>query len=140
MTICYPEDIRSFVKQVSAVSMNPVRVAVIGLGAMGFALAATILHSGAKVRVWNRTPAKSTTLRELGAIACATASEAISESDFVVVCVSDYPAWSSIVDKQDLGQALTNRTLIQLTTGTIEQVQRQGTTISGNLTRSSFDN
>lgn len=36
-------------------SMTSARVAVIGLGVMGAALAAALLRSGAEVRVWNRT-------------------------------------------------------------------------------------
>ena len=71
-------------------SMKSTRVAVIGLGAMGAALAAAILRSGAEVRVWNRTPEKSAALHDQGAIACATPRDAISGSEFVVVCVSDY--------------------------------------------------
>ena len=104
-------------------SMKSARVAVIGLGAMGTALASTILRSGAEVRVWNRTPEKSAALQDQGAIACDTPNEAISGSEFVVVCVSDYPAWRSLADEQNLGQTLADRTVIQLTTGTLEQVR-----------------
>ncbi|MGR3343972.1 MAG: NAD(P)-binding domain-containing protein [Paracoccaceae bacterium] len=104
-------------------SMKSARVAVIGLGAMGAALAAAILRSGAEVRVWNRTADKSTALHDQGAIACATPGDAISGSEFVVVCVSDYPAWRTLADEQDLGQTLADRTVIQLTTGTLEQAR-----------------
>ncbi len=104
-------------------SIKSSRVAVIGLGAMGAALAAAILRSGAEVRVWNRTPDKSVALHDQGAIACATPRDAISGSEFVVVCVSDYPAWRSLSDEQNLGQTLADRTVIQLTTGTLEQVR-----------------
>lgn len=104
-------------------SMKSACVAVIGLGAMGAALAAAILRSGAEVRVWNRTEGKSAVLQDQGALVSATASDAISGSEFVVVCVSDYPAWRSLAKKQSLGQALADKTVIQLTTGTIEQVR-----------------
>jgi len=90
---------------------------------MGAALAAAILRSGAEVRVWNRTPDKSAALHEQGAIVCDTSRDAISESEFVVVCVSNYPAWRSLSDEQNLGQTLADRTVIQLTTGTLEQVR-----------------
>ena len=104
-------------------AMESARVAVIGLGAMGAALAAAIRRSGAEVRVWNRTPEKAAALHDQGAIACVSPRDAISESEFVVVCVSDYPAWRALSDEQNLGQALADRTVIQLTTGTLEQVR-----------------
>ncbi len=72
-------------------------VAVIGLGAMGAALAAALLHCGAEVRVWNRTAEKSRALHDQGAIACAIAEDASSGSEIVIVCVSTYPAWRSLV-------------------------------------------
>jgi 3-hydroxyisobutyrate dehydrogenase-like beta-hydroxyacid dehydrogenase len=103
--------------------MTSARVAVIGLGVMGAALAAALLRSGAEVRVWNRTSNKAAALHDQGAIACGTPRDAISESAFVVVCLSDYPAWRSLSDEQDLGQTLADRTVIQLTTGTLEQVR-----------------
>ncbi len=104
-------------------SMKSARVAVIGLGAMGAALATAILRSGAEVRVWNRTPDKSTALQDQGAIACATPKDAISGSEFVVVCLSDYPAWRTLAEEQNLGLTLADRTVIQLTTGTLEQAR-----------------
>lgn len=99
------------------------RVGVIGLGAMGSALASAILRTGAEVRVWNRTRSKSEALQSQGAIVCNSALEAISESKYVVVCVSDYPAWRSIVDLQNKRDLLANRYIVQLTTGTMAQVE-----------------
>lgn len=110
-------------------SIKSTPVAVIGLGAMGTALAAEMLRSEAEVRVWNRTPDKSAALRDQGAIACATPGDAVSGSDVVVVCVSDYPAWRSLSEEQNLGPSLADRTVIQLTTGTMEQVREHETWI-----------
>ena len=60
---------------------------------------------------------------ETGAIACDSAVDAISESEFIVVCVSDYPVWNTLSNQQNLRQSLASRTVIQLTTGTLEEVQ-----------------
>jgi 3-hydroxyisobutyrate dehydrogenase-like beta-hydroxyacid dehydrogenase len=105
------------------VSAKSTQVAVIGLGAMGTALAGALLRSGAEVRVWNRTADKCHPLHDQGAIACATAADAISGSEIVVVCVSTYLAWRSLVDQQNLGQTLADRTIIQFTTGTLDHVR-----------------
>jgi len=99
------------------------RVAVIGLGAMGAALAGALLTSGATVRVWNRTAGKARALGELGAVECATPAEAILGSDTVVVCVSDYPAWRALADAENLGAVISDRTIVQLTTGTLDHVR-----------------
>ena len=99
------------------------RVAVIGLGAMGKALALALLDAGAEVRVWNRTKSKSEALKDQGAIVCESAYDAISGSTYVVVCVSDYAAWLSVMESQNVKHALVNRNVIQLTTGTMAQVK-----------------
>ncbi|MFC1681079.1 NAD(P)-dependent oxidoreductase [Pseudomonadota bacterium] len=103
--------------------IEPLKVAVIGLGAMGSALASAILNAGAEVRVWNRTKNKTKALQAQGAIACDSAFEAISSSRYVVVCVSDYKSWRSILSPIDNKNSVSNRDFIQLTTGTMEQVR-----------------
>ncbi len=104
-------------------SQKSPRIAVIGLGPMGAALAKAIAKAGYELRVWNRTFSKASALACHGAIACAAPDEAISESDIVVVCLADYSTWHSITASNKLGPLLENRTVIQLTTGTIEQVR-----------------
>ena len=42
-------------------------IAVLGLGVMGSAIAATLIDDGAEVVVWNRKAEKAQRLRELGA-------------------------------------------------------------------------
>ncbi|MFF5244517.1 NAD(P)-dependent oxidoreductase [Streptosporangium sp. NPDC000095] len=62
---------------------------VIGLGAMGKALAGAFLDNGHPTTVWNRTAGKGGELVERGATEAATAAEAIAASPLVVVCVLD---------------------------------------------------
>ncbi len=67
------------------------RVAFLGLGTMGAAMAANIARAGLPLTVWNRTPGRATALVEAGAIEAASPAEAARESDVIVVCVSDTP-------------------------------------------------
>ena len=45
-------------------------IAVLGLGVMGSAIAATLIDDGAEVVVWNRKAEKAQRLRELGGPGC----------------------------------------------------------------------
>ena len=90
-------------------STNSKRIAVIGLGHMGTALAAALLRSGASVRLWNRTAEKARPLEKLAGVTCGTAEEAISGSENVIVSLSDYPVWRSLIDSGDLKRDCSRR-------------------------------
>jgi 3-hydroxyisobutyrate dehydrogenase len=66
-------------------------VAFLGLGTMGLAMAANLARAGFAVTVWNRTPGRAGDLVDLGVREAATAAEAASRADIVVLCVSDTP-------------------------------------------------
>jgi 3-hydroxyisobutyrate dehydrogenase-like beta-hydroxyacid dehydrogenase len=95
------------------------KIAVLGLGTMGRALAAAFHRAGHDVTAWNRT-------REAGiAVArraeCQWADEpegAIEASSLVVCCVTDHASARSFLDRPAVRTALAGRTLVQLTTGT----------------------
>ena len=63
-------------------------ITVVGLGAMGSALARAQLRAGHKVTVWNRDPHKAEPLAAEGAIAAASCAEAIAASPVVIVCLA----------------------------------------------------
>ncbi|MFB4316554.1 NAD(P)-dependent oxidoreductase [Actinomadura sp. 21ATH] len=94
-------------------------ISVLGLGAMGTALARTFLDHGHPVVVWNRTPGKDGDLVERGATRAATPAEALAAGALGVLCVSDYTAAEAILD----GTA-PDRPLVNLTTGTPDQARR----------------
>jgi 3-hydroxyisobutyrate dehydrogenase len=73
------------------------RVAFLGLGTMGAAMAANLARAGFPLTVWNRTEGRGTSLRDLGATFAATPAAAAAPSDIVVVCVSDTPDVESIL-------------------------------------------
>src|SRR5687767_6074980 len=73
------------------------RVAFLGLGTMGAAMAANIRRAGFPLAVWNRSPGRAAALVEAGATEAATAAEAASSADVIVVCVSDTPDVESVL-------------------------------------------
>jgi 3-hydroxyisobutyrate dehydrogenase len=67
------------------------RVAFLGLGTMGAAMAANLARAGFTVTAWNRTPRSLPELDELGVTRADTPAAAAAASDVVVICVSDTP-------------------------------------------------
>ena len=67
------------------------RIAFVGLGTMGAAMAANLRRAGFEVTVWNRTPGRAAELVALGAVEAATPADAARAADVVVTCVSDTP-------------------------------------------------
>lgn len=63
-------------------------VAVVGLGRMGAAMARRLLHTGHRVRVYNRTPGPAEALRALGASVHATPVQAAAGAGAVLVMVA----------------------------------------------------
>ena len=103
---------------------DPIRnVSVIGLGSMGSGIARAFLESGCRVSVWNRSREKVEALVSSGAIACDGPREALDANTHVVVCLSTYSAWQKIIEEHDLAAHFKDTCIIQLTTGTIEDVE-----------------
>lgn len=98
-------------------------VTVIGLGAMGTALAKTLMYAGRKVTVWNRTPEKTEPLVALGAHGPSEFVEALAASPRVIVCVSDYQTTAELFERPDVAPLLQGRTVIQLSTGTPKEAK-----------------
>ncbi|MGH3993945.1 MAG: NAD(P)-binding domain-containing protein, partial [Pseudonocardiaceae bacterium] len=64
-------------------------VTVIGLGAMGSALARALVQNGHATAVWNRSPEKAGALVSQGAVRAATVGEAVAASPLTIACVVD---------------------------------------------------
>ena len=101
---------------------NRKNISVIGLGSMGFALAETLLKADFNISVWNRTSSKAQKLENKGANICSTPNEAFKNSQFIVASLSNYEAWNNIIDSNQIDVDLSGKTIIQLTTGSIEEV------------------
>lgn len=93
-------------------------ITVIGLGAMGSAIAKTELQAGYSVTVWNRSPDKINPLVELGALGSATFLEAIKASDHIVICVDCYASSDQLLNDETVTHYLDGKTFIQFSTGT----------------------
>ena len=68
------------------------RVALLGLGAMGEGMARRLLRAGFPLTVYNRTPAKARALAAEGAAAAATPRQAAAGAEVILSMVSDDPA------------------------------------------------
>lgn len=90
-------------------------ISVIGLGAMGSALASTLLKAGHPVTVWNRSAAKATPLIALGAILAPSVSEAIAAGDITLICVNNYAVSQQLLD--EASNKVTGKVVVQLSTG-----------------------
>jgi 3-hydroxyisobutyrate dehydrogenase len=77
------------------------RIAFVGLGTMGAAMAANLRRAGFEVTAWNRTPGRAGALLELGATEAPTPAAAARAADVVVCCVSDTPDVEAVLFGQD---------------------------------------
>ncbi|MCK7621710.1 NAD(P)-binding domain-containing protein [Streptomyces sp. RS10V-4] len=94
-------------------------VTLLGLGAMGTALARAWRAAGHPLTVWNRTPARAAALAAEGAQVADTAAEAVAANTLIVVCLLDD---ASVADALN-GIDLTGKDLVNLTTGNPAQAR-----------------
>ena len=93
-------------------------ITLIGLGAMGSALAQALLKAEREVTIWNRSPKKMQPLMRLGAKGTTDLGEAMEASSRLMICITDYAATSLLLDQPGLPSLLKDRTVIQFSTGT----------------------
>jgi 3-hydroxyisobutyrate dehydrogenase-like beta-hydroxyacid dehydrogenase len=98
---------------------NSVQVSVLGLGAMGSALAAALVQAGHATTVWNRSAGKADNLVAQGAQAASTAGDAVRASQLVIACLLGHASVHEVLDP--LSGDLAGRTLINVTTTSPEQ-------------------
>lgn len=77
------------------------KVAFIGMGTMGAAMALNVLKAGYELTVHNRTRDRETPLAQAGAQRAATPAEAAVGADVVITCVSDTPDVEGVLLGQD---------------------------------------
>lgn len=88
-------------------------VTVLGLGAMGSALAAAFVAAGHPTTVWNRTSGKDTELVARGAERATTVEEAVTAGELVIACLLDHASVHDVLDPA-VG-LLAGRALVNLT-------------------------
>ena len=87
------------------------RVAVLGLGTMGGAMARNLLRAGLRVNVWDRTPAKADRLTGAGATAHPGPDVAAANADVVITMLPDGPAVTSVAVDQGMLRAVRPRAI-----------------------------
>ncbi|AVT31474.1 dehydrogenase [Plantactinospora sp. BC1] len=92
---------------------------LLGLGAMGTALARAWLAAGHPLTVWNRTAARAEPLGAEGATVARTAAEAVAANRLVVACLLDDASVRQTLADTDL----TGRDLVNLSTSTPGQAR-----------------
>jgi 3-hydroxyisobutyrate dehydrogenase-like beta-hydroxyacid dehydrogenase len=97
-------------------STEPTRITLLGMGAMGSALAASLVDAGHPTTVWNRTPGRDTGLVARGATSAMTVHDAVTASPVVVACLYDHASVHETLDP--VAEDLRGRTLVNVTTTT----------------------
>ncbi|WP_327369540.1 NAD(P)-dependent oxidoreductase [Streptomyces sp. NBC_01217] len=92
---------------------------LLGLGAMGTALARAWLAAGHPLTVWNRSPERARPLAAEGASVAGTVAEAVAASRLTVICLLD----DASVDEALTGADLTGKDLVDLTTSTPDRAR-----------------
>ena len=95
-------------------------IAVLGLGAMGSAIAVSLIGQGEDVVVWNRKSGKAQRMAELGARVADSATAACAQAD-VIVIVTATPV-DLAADFDELGERLQGKTIVNLATGRPSEV------------------
>jgi len=96
------------------------RIAVLGTGLMGGAMARRLAEAGHDVRAWNRTRAKA---EGLGATAVATPAEAVADAELVVTMLADGPTVDAVM-REAAPAAVPGTTWVQTSTVGIDWTRR----------------
>jgi 3-hydroxyisobutyrate dehydrogenase-like beta-hydroxyacid dehydrogenase len=96
-------------------------VSVLGLGAMGAALARALLAAGHPTTVWNRTATRAAPLADQGAAVAGSPGEAMAASPLVVLCLLDHASVVEVLGAA--GGFVAGRTVVDLTSGTPDEAR-----------------
>ncbi|MGW7094054.1 NAD(P)-dependent oxidoreductase [Streptomyces sp. NPDC054874] len=108
-------------------------VTVIGLGAMGSALAAAFIAAGHPTTVWNRTASRAAPLVAQGAAHPETVAEAVAAGPLVITCLTTYE--DTIEALEPAAVALKGRDLVTLNSGSPAGARRTAEWVRGHGAR-----
>lgn len=91
-------------------------VAVLGLGGMGSGIAHTLVVSGFDVAVHNRTASRAAPLAAAGATVAATAADAVTGREVVVLSLADEPAVEQVLFTDLAGALVPGTTVVDTST------------------------
>lgn len=98
------------------------KIAIIGTGLMGSAMAEGFMTAGNEVVVYNRTLSKTYSLEKLGAKVEITAAEAIHVADAVIFVLSDGAGVLDMLKNKDTLGALKGKMLLNASTTGINEI------------------
>jgi 3-hydroxyisobutyrate dehydrogenase-like beta-hydroxyacid dehydrogenase len=96
-------------------------ISILGMGAMGRALASALLDAGHQVTVWNRTPGRPGELLARGAREVTGVAEAIEAGGLTVVCLLNDASVRAVL--APVIQQVKGRTIVNLTSGSVRQAR-----------------
>ena len=102
-------------------------ISLIGLGAMGSALARALVRSGSRTTVWNRTLARAEPLVAEGAERAKSIEEAVKAAPLILMCIDSYQTTHELFAPPSVSAQMSGRTLIQLSTGTPREAREAET-------------
>ncbi|MDV8021488.1 NAD(P)-binding domain-containing protein [Rhodococcus sp. IEGM 1330] len=94
-------------------------ITVLGLGAMGTAIAGAAAAKGFEVLAWNRTPRSRDELRSNGIEVVESLTDSVDGTDLVVMCVRDHDASRVLLER--VASALAGCVVVNVSTGTPAQ-------------------
>lgn len=98
------------------------KVAVLGTGVMGAALAEALISAGHETIVYNRSPEKTVPLVALGALSAATPTEAIAAADASIMVVHDAQGVRDLLLSDSARVALKGKKLLNAATTKPEEI------------------
>ena len=90
----------------------PTRIAVLGIGMMGFPMARRLCEAGCEVSVWNRSRAKAERLQPFGATVADTPAEAVARVDVVITLLEHGGVVDDVLFQQGTTAGLRPGTLV----------------------------
>ncbi len=91
------------------------RIAILGTGILGRAVAERLHRSGHRLTVYNRTRSKAESLEKLGITVADSSEDAVNQADAVILLLADAPAIQSMLFDNH-GPNLAGRAVIQMGT------------------------
>ncbi len=83
-----------------------VRVAVLGTGIMGSAMARNLVSAGLRTTVWDRSPAATAPLADAGALVTASPAEAVQDADVMITMLPTADVVNSVIFAGGVVEAL----------------------------------
>ena len=87
-------------------SGEDVRVAVLGTGIMGSAMARNLVSAGLRTTAWDRSPELTAPLSDAGALAAASPAEAVQDAQVVITMLPTADVVNSVIFDNGVAEAL----------------------------------